>query len=209
MNLQMALYSLVAVIVAILVSYLVVGGRGGDMDILLHNIATMQESVDRLHQRVDAFSGKRDVSTSDRLNPELVKQFGDDDKFLEDMVSLKKRKLRAELRRDIAQLENTDSNAFSPTNNVEAALTNAMNYSVFAINYSAGAALLKIQGQVQVVEKGDEFNEYVVDSIETDRVVLRDIDNDSKRVLRLVYNAEVKKVTTGDDSEGSGTAPGS
>ena len=202
MNLQNVSLIAVAVAIAVLIAYLVSGGRADDLQFVLHNINAVQEDVERLHKKVDDLS-RQYPGTSGRLDPELAKQFEGDQAFLEEMVDLKKRRMLAELRQQIRRLEGEgEFGGVADTPEAEA-LARASDFSVFAINYSGGSALLKAGGQVQTVEAGDSLGRFVVDGIEPDRVVLRDPELQQSKVLRLVYNADIQDIRTAPGADGA------
>ena len=186
----------VAVALSVLIAYLISGGRGDDLQFVLHNINAVQEDMERLHKKVDEISSQN-LGASGRLSPELRKEFDDDQAFLEEVVQLKKRRMLADLRQQIRSLEEGEGHAPAVIDSpAGAALAKASDFSVFAINYSGGSALLKVDGQVQTVEAGDILGRFVVDGIEPDRIVLRDPELQRNTVLRLVYNAEIQDIRT-------------
>ena len=186
----------VAVALSVLIAYLISGGRGDDLQFVLHNINAVQEDMERLHKKVDEISSQN-LGAAGRLSPELRKEFDDDQAFLEEVVQLKKRRMLADLRQQIRGLEEGEGYAPAVIDSpAGAALDKASDFSVFAINYSGGSALLKVDGQVQTVEAGDTLGRFVVDGIEPDRIVLRDPELQRNTVLRLVYNAEIQDIRT-------------
>ena len=196
MNLQNISLIGVAVAISVLIAYLVSGGRGDDLQFVLHNLNAVQEDVERLHKKVDGLS-RQYPGASGRLAPELAREYEGDQAFLEEVVALKKRRMLAELRQQIRRLEGEDEGvAVAPDTQAAEALAKAGDFSVYTINYSGGFALLKVGGQVQQVEAGDNLGRFVVDGIEPDRVVLHDPELQQNKVLRLVYNAEVQDIRT-------------
>ena len=56
MNLQNTSMIGVAVALSVLIAYLISGGRGDDLQFVLHNINAVQEDMERLHKKVDEIS---------------------------------------------------------------------------------------------------------------------------------------------------------
>ncbi len=201
MNLQNISLLGVAVAISVLLAYLITGERDDDLQFVLHNINAVQEDLGRMNKKIDDLS-RQYPGAGGRLDPGLAQEFQDDQAFLQEVVDLKKRRMLADLKQQIRQLEGTaDTAGQAPDSPAEAALSNAANFSVFTINHSAGSALLKVGGQVQTVGVGDSIGDFVVDAIEPDSIVLRDPELQVNKVLRLVYNAEVEDIRTSSDED--------
>ena len=188
------------VLALVLLGFLIAGCNSNNdknIELLMHNMVVLQASVDKLHEQL-AEKGQGS-SAQGRLNPDLVNQFSEDESFLEEIIALKKQKIRAELQYEIAQIDDSQSNLSADTNGNLAAQDNRVlePFDVFTINYSAGSALVKVGDRLQSVYVGDEIGSYKIQKVDNDRVTVV-LPNGESKVKRLLLNAGVDDVKIGD-----------
>lgn len=175
-----------------------------DMEILMHNVVVLQASVDKLHELVAANNAHNPNQNTNRLPSNLVNEFADDDQFLNTVVELKKQKLLAELQYDIDRLDDTPVTtvANNGASNVRPVAVAIEPMDVFAINYSAGSALVKVGDRLQSVYQGDEIGAYTVKKINSDSLLVS-LPNGETKTKRLLRNADTSdtKINAPKDNE--------
>jgi hypothetical protein len=137
-------------------------------------------------------SGANKVKLKDRLDPALVAEFGDDDVFLQKIAVLKKQIVRRRLESEVIKLDNekiardatiNDDDAYNSPykKNIAARI-----FEVMMINSSSGIAIVRVDGNVVTIKKGDNIKNFTVRKINSDSIVVR-AKNGEDEVLGLNY----------------------
>lgn len=155
-------------------------------EILLNNIAEVDAKVSEIQEIVKLNASE--VKLKDRLDPALAEEFKGDKKFLNNIVSLKKKILKRKLENEAIKFknekiarDNTDVDRNAYTSDYERKLASKI-FDVMMINAVTGNAIIRMGKDIISVKKGDNVKGFIVRKIEADAVILGQKGGEDERL---------------------------
>lgn len=157
-------------------------------EVVLFNLKVLNAKVSKIKDIVKLSASE--VKLKDRLDPNLVSEFGEDDAFLQKIVVLKKQIIRWRLEGEVVKLENeknarnsilADSYDSPYKNNTASKI-----FDVILINSGSGIAIVRVDGNTVTIKEGDNIKGFIVRKINPASVVMGVKDGDDE-TLGLNY----------------------
>lgn len=175
---------------AFLSSILLGKSSNNDGEVILFNLKVLDEKISDIEKIVKSNASK--VTLKDRIDPNLVAEFGDDNAFLQKIAILKKQIVKRRLESEVIKLENekvardgTVSNADIYESGYKKNIASKI-IEIMIINLSNGTAVMRVGENQITVKEGDNIKGFIVRKINPDSVVMGTKDGDDE-ILRLNY----------------------
>jgi hypothetical protein len=161
-----------------------------DNDVVLSNIALLNDKLEQVLTSVRMNNSK--VELQDRLDVELVAEFGDDTEFLNKIALLKKKIIKRQLESEVIKLENEkvardniDNNADYGNHYQDKNIARNL-FDVLMINATNKSAVVQIKNDIIAIKIGDNVRGFKVKDITADNVVITN-PNGEDDILTLNY----------------------
>jgi hypothetical protein len=161
-----------------------------DNDVVLSNIALLNDKLEQVLTSVRMNNSK--VELQDRLDVELVAEFGDDTEFLNKIALLKKKIIKRQLESEVIKLENEkvardniDNNADYGNHYQDKNIARNL-FDVLMINATNKSAVVQIKNDIIAIKIGDNVRGFKVKDITVDNVVITN-PNGEDDILTLNY----------------------
>jgi hypothetical protein len=156
----------------------------------LSNIALLNDKLEQVLTSVRMNNSK--VELQDRLDVELVAEFGDDTEFLNKIALLKKKIIKRQLESEVIKLENEkvardniDNNADYGNHYQDKNIARNL-FDVLMINATNKSAVVQIKNDIIAIKIGDNVRGFKVKDITADNVVITN-PNGEDDILTLNY----------------------
>ena len=153
-----------------------------EKDVFLQNVENMQKDFQNIRSDIEGlhYIGKKNLKKN--IEAETIDKFKEDDEFLEKIILLKKKKMLAQLEKDIAELKKDTNNASSSPKPISAEERNRIRkknkvqassvIKVSAINYVGKNAIVSSRGRIHTIHEGDKVDNFTVKKIAKDYILV-------------------------------------
>ena len=174
----------------------------GESSIVVENISNLNKKITELADIVKL--NNSEVKITDRLNVGLIKEFGNDNEFLNKIAKLKKQIIKRELESQIVKLEGEKIARNNTSSDGSYALgykkqTASQLFEIMMINATNKKVVIRVEDNIASLGIGDNIRGFIIKEINDNQVIMKNQDGDTE-VLGLSYltNKLYDKTTNGD-----------
>ena len=151
-------------------------------DILLKNVEVMQQNIEEVRSGIEDIKDVEKGLIKKKIEEATKEQFQEDEAFLNEIIDLKKKKIIAELKRDIQNLSSANKSRARqpiepkrnyPKKEVVPQRPASDFIRVFAINYLKKKAVIVVNNTNQVVKEGDNVSGYTLLEIKENHIIVK------------------------------------
>ncbi len=151
-------------------------------DILLKNVEAMQQNIEKVRSGIEDIRDVEKGLIKKKIEKATKEQFQEDEKFLNEIIELKKKKMIAELKRDIENLSLANKNkGQKPAGKKSKTVTkyvipekSASDFiKVFAINYLKEKAVIVVNNTNRVVKVRDNISGYTLLKVNENHIIVK------------------------------------
>ncbi|MBW1649067.1 MAG: hypothetical protein JRJ44_00050 [Deltaproteobacteria bacterium] len=170
-------------------------------DILLKNVEAMQQNIEDVRSGIEDIRDIEKGLIKKKIEEATKEQFQEDEAFLSEIIDLKKKKMIAELRRDIESLSSANEpkkrepikTKSKPLIKKVIPKTSASGFiRVFAINYLKKKAVIVVNNTNRVVKEGDNISGYTLLEVKENHIIVKK-EGMAPESIYLGYGANVPK----------------
>ncbi|MBW1616532.1 MAG: hypothetical protein JRJ49_08385 [Deltaproteobacteria bacterium] len=170
-------------------------------DILLKNVEAMQQNIEKVRSGIEDIRDVEKGLIKKKIEKATKEQFQEDEEFLNEIIELKKKKMIAELKRDIENLSSASElkaqkltgKKIRPVIKKDTPATSASaSIKVFAINYLKEKAVIVVNNTNRVVKKGDNIENYMLLEVNENHIIVKK-DGMSPESIYLGYGTPSSK----------------